>query len=927
MKRTRYILLSLILCLLELCSRLVITNSSQVYAAEMAQVPSYIHTLPKWLPKEIPDPGKQQTAADVIYKRCQKDFRGPAQQETCLWKKCMAEKMYVCKIFGMDGICVLWTTNISSWTHAADECKYEGTRMIQAIMKDDVFERSIKTQKKYVEKNLKDLRAYISVAPRQYVPICSQVDFRIYINYTLEDESYRIYLSPDAAKWSIVSKSKEKGLLKRDGSNRSNTSGSKSQPSFSVFAIREGNYTIEAKIGQIISKGITRFWGKYTNHGRALRFALNDVLAKRIEGKTVSTSLRVEHPTPKEIILRPLTKTIQAGEKYTFYNARVNYKESCVEPRYINCETEEGLTFYAEKGQMEKNVYTAPNKPENLKVISTSHPELEANLCKNVKFKAQLNYKQEEDTVIAFLREAYGKATFQITPPTDKTDPSIIWPYGGPSIQVTEFKDYKVKAENLLGISDTVTLRVKSRENFPLLKLEEVSPFSKIKVGERKHITAVERYCKGEKPDYRVTDKVKWKSSNDRILHVSPYGRVKGRNPGTAKIELYGLADEIKGPVTNRAIEVYSDKPSFIEGSNQKSFLWVEKRGTWCFFEIGDENELKQLKEDKIWHQIIDGPFNTLEMVEASYDKKASTAKPTRILGHGTLYYHKVGADICFIGRNHNDQITDEPLARINPPLETLLNKETPEKKSTGWTINIKVIDKDKNGEGITGACIKRRGYGFACEAEELGGGSYRLGPIAAFLNQKTKKVDLIAEVYHLGKGVKRTKYFQPKTVELGESPTVSITFQFSFSSEGQDEQKPSFIRASSESKKAPESSNEKKPSFIKASTTKTKSSKPPPAIQTPLSKPTSKKIQDRTKYQPLPKPPTEKQRQPQKLKKQKAKKVVKLSYEQCVKKFCPMCSFLFGQRPTLDNLPEDECGRCMKANKGNISQCLKENQ
>ena len=186
-----------------------------------------------------------------------------------------------------------------------------------------------------------------------------------------------------------------------------------------------------------------------------------------------------------------------------------------------------------------------------------------------------------------------------------------------------------------------------------------------------------------------------------------------------------------------------------------------------------------------------------------------------------------------------------------------------------------------------------RRGYGFACEAEELGSGSYRLGPIEAFLNQKYKKIDLLATVYHKGKGVKPTPYTQPKTVELGESPTLSITFEFSFSKENQDEQKPSFIRASDKSKKAPDSSSEQKPSFIKASTSKTKSGLSSTSNKMPSSKPKAQIGKSQTKYQHPPKPQTVTQEQPKKHMEQEAKKIVKLSYEQCVKKFCPMCSFL----------------------------------
>jgi hypothetical protein len=350
--------------------------------------------------------------------------------------------------------------------------------------------------------------------------------------------------------------------------------------------------------------------------------------------------------------------------------------------------------------------------------------------------------------------------------------------------------------------------------------------------------------------------------------------------------------------------------------------LWAEKRASWCFFEIGDENELRKLKKDKIWHQIIDGPFNTLEQAERSYDKQASNAKPTRILGHGTLYYLNVGNNICFIGRNHNDQITDEPIARINPSLERFSIKEDSEDKLMGWMINIKVINKDKNGEGITGTCIKRAGHGFTCEAEELGDGNYRLGPIKPFLNQKYRTIDLLATVYFAGKGVNLTRYNQPKTVELGESQTVFITFEFSFSKQRQEKQKPSFISDSHESRKIQKTSDDKKPSFIEASTSKTKHLPPPLSIQKPVNKQIHKKIdEDQSASHKDP------QKRQENTDKEKEEKAVKLTYEQCIKKFCPMCMFLFGKRPTLDDLPEDECGRCMKSNKGSIEKCLEENK
>jgi hypothetical protein len=672
--------------------------------------------------------------------------------------------------------------------------------------------------------------------------------------------------------------------------------------------------------------------GKNYKNFKALQEGVYLVIAKPGGGATVN----VKPPVVKKIIIKPENPQIAPGQTILF-RAWAEFEESCIDTKEIT-----KLATWKPSGS---NIYTAPElnafEPSGIKLKCVSHPNLTADICEIAELEANIKFEPQEDIIIAkygqdkYGKPAKGEAKITILPSdtvkvnSQNTNPLVIWktPSNHPSFQIEQFEPIGVSVELISGIaSDSLTINVNPHES--LFKMEETSIPRKIKVGEKAKLKAVELYCEGTEPNYRPTENVKWESNNNEVLKVGSRGSAIGIKPGKTVVKLYDLSSNKKAAITSRPIQVYSDKPSFIADSNQKFYLWAEKRGTWCFFEYGEQDKLQQLKEDMIWHKIMDGPLKTLEMVEASYDRKAKTAKPISIIGYGKLHYHKVDSDICFIGRENGDHITDEHLARRNPPLETILKQEMSEKGPTTWTINIRVIDKETK-EGITGACIKRRGPGFTCEAKDLGGGNYKLGPIANNLNLKRKKVDLIAQVYHVGKGANRKRYFLPETVVLEESSIVNITFPFSFIKGGIDEQKPSFIRASGKGKNKTEVPKDHTPSFIKSSTTKTTPAPSTTAVHKPSAQPKSipKKVQSQTKYQPAAIPQPKIQKQPQKSKKLQPQKITKLTYEQCVKKFCPMCSFLFGARPSLDNLSDDECGRCMKANEGNINQCLKENR
>ena len=313
----------------------------------------------------------------------------------------------------------------------------------------------------------------------------------------------------------------------------------------------------------------------------------------------------------------------------------------------------------------------------------------------------------------------------------------------------------------------------------------------------------------------------------------------------------------------------------------------------------------------KAGFQLFEGPFQTSESAQASLNKKAQGVKWGHFPvtgGRAYLPYVEFNGEKCAF----------YPDTRKSQGLSEGTKKGTlqPGAKTNEFWVQVNV--KDKDGKSVTGACVREAHSGEAPCALELGGGTYAFGPVRKDPNIPSKTLRLYASMMHRPKNaVVETRVETPaKQVTLGDDSTAFLTLVFPFSVGDEIEKAPSFITGSGGAEPT-----EKKPSFVSESTTETSTGAPPVSAQ-----PKGTGAQSTKPVKPPSPPPQEptiqRPQKPQPKDPGPAGPKRKKSYQECVQEFCPMCVFLFGQRPSISG-PDDPCERCMKANDANIKRCM----
>jgi hypothetical protein len=216
--------------------------------------------------------------------------------------------------------------------------------------------------------------------------------------------------------------------------------------------------------------------------------------------------------------------------------------------------------------------------------------------------------------------------------------------------------------------------------------------------------------------------------------------------------------DEEQETDTDRHIDETLSTPKFL--------LWIEERGTWCWFRGGTEQDYAKVQSEGIWTQQMAGPYKSIEEMDRGTRAFKDRAKVLDIPGHGRKHYVEVGGRICFLG------MADAPGGdSTGAPLEAGGGTEPSE-----WTIHVTVLDIE--GTPVEGAEVKL--VDTSSEAKDLGGGRYSIGPLTIPRSQRAP-LTVLATTDRAAGGVLRmprssSKRFYPNS---GESTSVTIQFDF----------------------------------------------------------------------------------------------------------------------------------------------------
>ena len=201
-----------------------------------------------------------------------------------------------------------------------------------------------------------------------------------------------------------------------------------------------------------------------------------------------------------------------------------------------------------------------------------------------------------------------------------------------------------------------------------------------------------------------------------------------------------------------------------------KYLLWIEERGTWCWFRSGTERDYEKVRGEGIFTQQMAGPYNSREELEKGASGFKQRAKVLDIPGHGRKHYVEVGGRICFLGvadmpGGDGDGGTTGADAGSGQPRE--------------WTLQVTVVD----GEGtpVEGAEVKLADT--STKGRELGGGRYLIGPLSIPRDLKAP-LTVLATTDRMAGGLLRMEHSQAKHFFPQKGATTSITVQFNFATE-----------------------------------------------------------------------------------------------------------------------------------------------
>ena len=239
------------------------------------------------------------------------------------------------------------------------------------------------------------------------------------------------------------------------------------------------------------------------------------------------------------------------------------------------------------------------------------------------------------------------------------------------------------------------------------------------------------------------------------------------------------------GQPRDRGFEIKDDEPGFVGASDfdeekkdetavaadenlpiKKYLLWIEERGTWCWFRSGTEEDYGKVQAEGIWTQQMGGPFNSREELDRGASGFKNRAKLLDIPGHGRKHYVEVGGRICFLG------MADTPGGD-----DTGGTTEPEENGQPGeWTIQVTVLDIE--GTPVEGAEVKL--VDTSSEAKEQGGGRYLIGPLSIPHEQRAP-LTVLATTDRTAGGVLRMPRSKSKRFYPQSGASTSVTIQFDF--------------------------------------------------------------------------------------------------------------------------------------------------
>ena len=208
------------------------------------------------------------------------------------------------------------------------------------------------------------------------------------------------------------------------------------------------------------------------------------------------------------------------------------------------------------------------------------------------------------------------------------------------------------------------------------------------------------------------------------------------------------------------------DTRSETQGPAPTYRIWVEQRGTWCYFGSGTQEEYDRVGRERRWRRPMGGPYTSKEQLLAAQRTWASQAKLIDIPGHGRKHYVKVGSKMCFLG-----------VAIPAPKEADAPGGVSPEGEKEGWYIDVTVLD--VHDRRVPDATVK---LGDSQEeAIEVGNGLYRIGPLTISKVRRTPLGIGVSATQLGGAGVGTPERFQSAFVMPEPGPTTSVTVRFPY--------------------------------------------------------------------------------------------------------------------------------------------------
>jgi len=332
----------------------------------------------------------------------------------------------------------------------------------------------------------------------------------------------------------------------------------------------------------------------------------------------------------------------------------------------------------------------------------------------------------------------------------------------------------------ILAAPRVVAQQVENAAERPDLRAERVQFRAKVTASARSHPTP-----------WRVAWRIEHAGQTAEVLQAGSSDKLQSEGGGT--IAVHAQAIDANDQVFARAslplqVERREAKPEqppgFVEASNVEAksnsaereasvgqqsqwLLWIEERGTWCYFGSGPQESFEKVRQEGRWCRQMAGPFDSREALDSASKSWKSRAKLIDIPGHGRKHYVEVGGRLCFLG------VADTPGGESS----TGGVESTTGPTADSWTLHVSVVD--VNGQPVDGARVELPGNWD--RAKSLGGGRYIIGPLTIPRVQRTPMTVTARAVERGGAGVLSMERFAATDFLPEPGPSTAVTIRFPY--------------------------------------------------------------------------------------------------------------------------------------------------